>query len=368
MAFIPEFTYADDWSSKEKQELFDMKDNAQGGFLTNNGFWSHIIIRTDMCSWIPKGIAKKFSVCVNPSPRQDTIAPRLQSVSVTHRTESSAIIEIKTNEDSSARVYFDNRSDFEIGDDRVSVATSTNTSAMLHVITLSELAPSTRYYFIIELKDASDNKRVSREYSFTTRIENNDENNPEILTLDVSKTLATSATLKVVASEPVTVVVNYSVKGSSVVNTKESIYFAREHTILLSSLSANTEYEARVTVRDRDGNTEISRLMSLKTLLLDDITKPVISDIEVALNLTAKTAMVTWETDEASDSRIRYSSKIPFNSATAVQVYNKDMVKNHGLKLENLAAAVTYSFQIESTDATGNTAVSGVGMFNISSI
>lgn len=366
---LPQFTNAEsnknkDWDDKDKAELFQKHE----GFQSNNGFWSRIHIDAEMCSWLPRGIAKKFTACINPQPGDDTIAPRIQSISIIKKTESSAVVKLGVNENSTARLYYDNVSGFDIDDAGVASVTSTSGSARTHEIKLSELESDTRYYFVITLEDKSGNDRISRQYSFVTREEAENDHDPEIMSLDITKTMATSATIKVVVDESVKVKVDYNIKGSSNVQSKTSSSFARQHVILLSSLSVNTEYEARVTVTDRDGNMETSRVLSFKTLEQDDTSKPVISNVEISTNLSAKTAAISWETDEASDSRIRYSSKLPFDSSASAELYSKNMVKNHSLKIEDLSANTTYSFQIESSDAAGNTTTSGYGTFNISNI
>jgi hypothetical protein len=84
-----------------------------------------------------------------------------------------------------------------------------------------------------------------------------------------------------------------------------------------------------------------------------DLTPPTISNIEAA-NVNSSGAMITWTTNEASDSVVRYgTSKTNLNLTES----NQTMVKNHIVVLSGLPLVTTYYYEVQSTDPSGNTAI-----------
>lgn len=81
-----------------------------------------------------------------------------------------------------------------------------------------------------------------------------------------------------------------------------------------------------------------------------DLTAPYISSINV-LNVTQTGAMVTWTTDENSDSQVEYGLTTSFGSTT---VLDSTMTTSHSVNLTNLTAGTTYNFKVKSKDAAGN--------------
>ncbi|MFQ6084406.1 MAG: DUF5667 domain-containing protein, partial [Candidatus Aminicenantia bacterium] len=93
-----------------------------------------------------------------------------------------------------------------------------------------------------------------------------------------------------------------------------------------------------------------------------DTTAPVISNL--TSTTTTSTAEISWDTDEASDSIVWYSTTTPLViSTTTPFVSSANLVTNHTLSLTNLNASTTYYFIIASTDAAGNTATSAESSF-----
>ncbi|MEA3165766.1 MAG: hypothetical protein QOJ26_632, partial [Thermoplasmata archaeon] len=84
-----------------------------------------------------------------------------------------------------------------------------------------------------------------------------------------------------------------------------------------------------------------------------DTTDPTISAATATATGTT-TATVSWSTDEASDGVVHYGTTAGYGSdATA------SGTTSHSASLSGLTAATTYHYQVESTDACGNTAPSG---------
>ena len=96
-----------------------------------------------------------------------------------------------------------------------------------------------------------------------------------------------------------------------------------------------------------------------RTFNLDDVsgppdtTPPVIS-AELASNITASAATITWTTDETSNSVVEYGLTTSYGST----VSDPTNVTSHSVGLSSLAANTLYHYRVKSTDAAGNTATS----------
>ena len=90
-----------------------------------------------------------------------------------------------------------------------------------------------------------------------------------------------------------------------------------------------------------------------------DTTAPTVSGLEV-LSLPDGTATVTWRTDEAADSQVRFG-----RSASALDRSRQDRerVSEHAVVLTGLEPGRTYAYTVRSVDAAGNAATSGTARF-----
>jgi len=91
---------------------------------------------------------------------------------------------------------------------------------------------------------------------------------------------------------------------------------------------------------------------------LDNI-PPVISSAN-ASSITQSSAVITWTTNEPSDSQVEYGQTISYGNQT---VLNNSMTTSHSVTLSGLAANTTYHYRVKSRDAAGNLAVSNDYIF-----
>ncbi len=83
-----------------------------------------------------------------------------------------------------------------------------------------------------------------------------------------------------------------------------------------------------------------------------DETAPIITNINNAV-VKAKSATVTWTTDEASNSTVRYSK----DKSNFGEESNSALVTSHTIGLTGLSPSTTYYYEVKSSDNAGNTAV-----------
>ncbi len=102
------------------------------------------------------------------------------------------------------------------------------------------------------------------------------------------------------------------------------------------------------------GNLESGYSNEVNTNSSPDSTPPIISNIQVA-SVTDTTAVITWTTNEASDSQVQYgtsSGNYPSNANST------GMVTSHAINLTGLSQNTTYYYRVRSRDVATNTTTS----------
>ena len=101
-------------------------------------------------------------------------------------------------------------------------------------------------------------------------------------------------------------------------------------------------------------NYAIAVLSALRPSQAVDTTAPVVSGVVVG-SVTASGALVTWTTDEASDSQVEYGPSSTYGTTSTL---NPTTVVSHSIALSGLNAATTYHYRVRSRDAAGNLGLS----------
>ena len=84
--------------------------------------------------------------------------------------------------------------------------------------------------------------------------------------------------------------------------------------------------------------------------VVPDTVPPVITNIS-ATNITTNSATITWDTDEPSDSLVKYGTE---SGNYTLIAYNGNNVTLHIINLTGLIANTTYYYVVNSTDQNGN--------------
>jgi hypothetical protein len=85
------------------------------------------------------------------------------------------------------------------------------------------------------------------------------------------------------------------------------------------------------------------------TVIQQDSTPPAISNIQVAV--TDYAATITWNTNETSDSEIKYGT----TSSYGATIQSGSFVTSHKMTLMNLKSNSLYHYKVSSSDSSGNT-------------
>ncbi|MEA2074704.1 MAG: fibronectin type III domain-containing protein [Euryarchaeota archaeon] len=81
--------------------------------------------------------------------------------------------------------------------------------------------------------------------------------------------------------------------------------------------------------------------------------------------ITTSSATITWETDEVSDSLVKYGITSGIYTLTASDPAN---ITSHSISLIGLSANTTYYYVVNSTDPSGNSAESGEYSFTTGTV
>jgi hypothetical protein len=130
-------------------------------------------------------------------------------------------------------------------------------------------------------------------------------------------------------------------------------------TYTVSNLAAGTYYFA---VRAYGSSGEQSGLSNEVMAVVappPDQTPPVVSNV-ANTNITASSAMITWDTNEVSDSQVFFGTTPPYGDSPGL---NTAMVTNHFQLLSGLLPATMYHYYVVSKDAAGNAASSNTFTF-----
>ncbi len=130
------------------------------------------------------------------------------------------------------------------------------------------------------------------------------------------------------------------------------------HSVVIDGLSQGTLYHIRVGSIDDSANNAISGDYTFTTL---DATAPVLSGVTVD-GITDKKATMNWNTDELSNSNVKFWKDVGETEADAItSVVNGDMVMEHSFQVTEFRPNTTYRFRALSADTSGNMGESAVG-------
>ena len=174
---------------------------------------------------------------------------------------------------------------------------------------------------------------------------------------DVANSVPTADTITITweTDEVSDSLVRYGTESGNYVTDEYDAAMVTSHSIVLTGLSSETVYYFVVNSTDASGNSVEGVESNFETETIPDTTPPVISDVANSVP-TADTITITWETDEVSDSLVRYGTE---SGNYVTDEYDAAMVTSHSIVLTGLSSETVYYFVVNSTDASGNS-VEGV--------
>ena len=279
----------------------------------------------------------------------DIMPPVISSVSTMDPAANSATIIWLTNEAADSQVEYGLTTSY-------GNSTTINTTLKTgQSIGLTGLTSGSTYHYRVKSKDAFGNLATSGDYTFITLSDSTIPLPPSGLTLTLgsNRTVSLSWTIRTYTTYQK---ILRRVAGTTAYTQLVELN-AYEYTYSDTSLpfsSTETTYEYAVQECSSAGcssNATQTIVVPANTVSTTDITPPVISNIQVT-NITASSATVTWTTNEASNSIIKYETNyaLLFPQRTDVA----DLVINHSVNLSGLTAGTAYYYYVLSIDASNN--------------
>ena len=289
----------------------------------------------------------------SPISGADTDPPIITTPpTVTDTTDKTAVIVWVTDEPADSQIqYGDNVASWDgYDEDQTNPALVTN-----HSVTITGLMADTDYFLQVGSKDGDGNgPTISSQVTFKTD-QAPDTTAPVIVsTPTVTNITYNSAIVAWETDEPATSIVEYGLT-TSYARSKTVDAYVTNHSVTLTLLEDETLYHYRVGSTDEAGNgPRTSGDGTFTTEAAPDETAPVITSTPTVIGVTDTTATIVWDTDEPSNSQVRYEL---FTAAwdTMSGIRNQaEMVQHHTVTLTGLTDANTYYFRVGSTDAAGN--------------
>jgi phosphodiesterase/alkaline phosphatase D-like protein len=167
----------------------------------------------------------------------------------------------------------------------------------------------------------------------------------------------TTATITWTTDEPSSSRVDYGTSAGSLNLTTNDPALVASHSVALTGLTPGTTYFFRVRSTDAAANAATSPIPANPpaTFTTPIQAAPVITAVVATPGNDGATAVITWTTDTASDSRVDYGTAA--GSLTS-QVNDTTLVTSHSIALTGLNAGTTYFFRVRSANSQGIAAVS----------
>lgn len=345
----------------------------------------------------------------------DTTAP---TITFTEATDATVL------SDTSVRIVWTTSelatSTVEYGLDTSYASSTSNANLNINQsITLSSLTKGTTYYFRLKSRDSNYNLKTDDNggagYTFTTT-DSDDITAPTISSVNTNPIMDTKAVISWTTSEAATSLVEYGTTSGTYTTSSSTTALDRSHAVILTGLTQNTTYYYHVVSTDSNSNAATSTEYSFATLetlsqesavvareatayaegedsatpttgggilmiekivekivekiineegeeVIADKNPPVISNVSVE-STGSDYAVITWNTDEESDSFVEYGADSSYNNG----LYGKrNSVISHKITLKWLSPQTIYHFRATSADSSGNVGISAGNIFTTSS-
>jgi hypothetical protein len=309
-----------------------------------------------------------YSFTTGPAP--DTTPPVISNVQASSIADTSAVITWTTDEGSDSLVQYGTTSGSY-------PSSKSNTNMVInHSINLTGLSQDTTYYYRVRSKDAVDNTRTSSELTFTTDPSpdytvqglplalqgTTPESNNVTLTFNNIPAGTASVELVLVVFDA-----DFSDEGRLFINGQGPIALFGSQgagandgiSVTLDPIATDADWyqlgqNTLAIWHDSTGGFTIEDISVIfSTNLPPDTTPPVISNVQVT-SITDTTAIISWTTNEPSDSEVQYDSASRLWGSYPWGANDDSMVTSHSITLTGLNTSTTYYLRVGSTDGSSN--------------
>jgi len=314
-----------------------------------------------------------FTVILDTEPPQITSDP--QAVNI---TAHSVTIRWNTDEPADSKIDYGTTASYGKTLESSSLVTS-------HSLTLHPLKPSTTYHYRVASKDKLGNgPTVSRDQTFTTAdiiarlpslsldpgadivfpLTVTDVSEQGITSVEIAITYDAALLSPTDVSSDGTLVSAWNSPAFQVESGKITITLSGTTSLSGSGILVNIQFHISDAAKIGQGTPLSFQQFVLKNnggetiptttqngqFTVEDTRPPEIVSGPQVESITAKSAVVTWQTNEKSSSIVRYGP----DASYGWQKENQTRTIQHSVLLSNLSPSTTYHFQVGSVDSSGN--------------
>ena len=278
----------------------------------------------------------------------DTVAPEISSIGAEIVTGESVVITWKTNENTNSLIKYGITNNYGsmAGNDLINSDKSNYTSN--HSVSINNLIPGTKYYYVIISIDSAGNIGQSSEQTFTTK-------SPSSLSsINVASSALGQATITWLTSKNMTSVVYYG-ETNEYGSEKSSSAMTKNHEINISGLKQGILYHFRVQGEDAEKN-----VYSSGDYTFQPKSPPKIENLNIS-SVGEKEAKIAIKTDIPVDAIVSFQDTK--NQENSGSQGSPALATQHNIELKNLTSGTTYSYTVKVTDEQGNQTESESGTF-----
>ncbi|HHE46551.1 MAG TPA: hypothetical protein ENL08_02460 [Bacteroidetes bacterium] len=216
----------------------------------------------------------------------------------------------------------------------------------LHEVNIYELSEDTGYYFRIRAWTVDSLEAVSDVVFFQTPNPNDLPVGPIISGLQVVNITSSGATVTWNTDINADSRAYWGVSSDVLTDSTLREELTTEHSVMLTGLEPETNYNVQVASEDDVGNRNYSHIERFTTLEEENGGRVTINDVRV-LYTTGSTTAIFWTTDMEADSRILWGEArnyLPWFQTDLTATYR------HILKIDSLTELTTYFFRVSSQD------------------
>ena len=268
------------------------------------------------------------------------VPPQIVSAPVVKTSFDRATISWVTERESTSFVYY-GTSPTDLGQSKGSLGSTTE-----HNMTITGLEPSSVYYFKVQSFDNDRNYSLQDAYSqiYTFRTTET----ARIFNVKTSDISLGSALLSWQTSVPTKFRIEYGKNQDYGLYQDSDSGYGASNIFKLSNLNSGTTYHFRIAAITEYGSTLYSDDYAFDTLPYPTISNISFQPIQDATSIGVK---INWNTNVPTSSVVTYQA-LSVSDETA----NVDLVTNHEIIINDLAASSEYEFFIKGRDAYGNLA------------
>lgn len=280
-------------------------------------------------------------------------------------TSNSVTVSWQTDKETNSLVAIASADNFNIQntDPYAQVIGLPNDKTIKHKVTVLSLKPDTTYHYQLRSKAPLGPQARSNDFTFTTKKEQ-----LEIIDYSAKNINSGSVMFSWTTNNDTDSAVEYIPYRNNILaidekKIKEDKTFTSIHEITIPDLAPGMVYQVKLLGQDTKGDT-VERVIETYSTG-EDKTPPQIAQVQTDQALSTGKELkvqtvISWDTDEPATSRVYFQKGFVASSSDMSEKSALDLnyTKKHGIVITKFEPGAIYTFRVESTDSSGNPALS----------